>query len=86
MHPPYLSKHMGQSMLTSSQVKPNIGHGEAAAGLSSLIKAVLALEHKIIPPNIKFHTPNPRSKCSDLCRMNEFRQADLHPSSSLSRF
>ncbi|KAL1961386.1 hypothetical protein VTO42DRAFT_114 [Malbranchea cinnamomea] len=40
-------------------VKPNIGHGEGAAGLSSLIKAVLALEEQTIPPNIKFQTPNP---------------------------
>ncbi|KAI9037690.1 type I polyketide synthase [Aspergillus affinis] len=41
-------------------VKPNIGHGEGAAGLSSLIKAVLALERQMIPPNIKFKTPNPK--------------------------
>ncbi|KAG4437310.1 hypothetical protein IFR05_007206 [Cadophora sp. M221] len=34
-------------------VKPNLGHSEAAAGISSLMKAVLSLEHKIIPPNIK---------------------------------
>jgi acyl transferase domain-containing protein len=30
--------------------------------LNSLIKAVLALERKIIPPNIKFETPNPKSE------------------------
>ncbi|KAK0112802.1 hypothetical protein ONS95_014533 [Cadophora gregata] len=41
-------------------VKPNLGHAEAAAGISSLMKAVLSLEHKIIPPNIKFEIPNPR--------------------------
>ncbi|KAK7699774.1 Type I Iterative PKS [Diaporthe eres] len=41
-------------------VKPNLGHSEASAGISSLMKAVLALEHKIIPPNIKFNVPNPR--------------------------
>ncbi|KAI8956900.1 hypothetical protein F5Y11DRAFT_125320 [Daldinia sp. FL1419] len=39
-------------------VKPNIGHCEGSAGLASLIKAVLALQHKTIPPNIKFKTPN----------------------------
>jgi acyl transferase domain-containing protein len=27
-----------------------------------LIKAVLTLENKMIPPNIKFHTPNPGSR------------------------
>ncbi|KAF4778870.1 beta-ketoacyl synthase domain-containing protein [Colletotrichum scovillei] len=41
-------------------VKPNIGHGEGASGLSSVIKMVLALENSIIPPNINFKTPNPR--------------------------
>ncbi|KAK2596769.1 hypothetical protein QQS21_006164 [Conoideocrella luteorostrata] len=40
-------------------VKPNLGHSEGASGLTSLIKAVLALEHKTVPPNIKFDTPNP---------------------------
>jgi acyl transferase domain-containing protein len=43
-------------------IKPNIGHSEGAAGLSSLVKCVLALEHQTIPPNINMHRPNPRSK------------------------
>ncbi|PHH62725.1 hypothetical protein CDD81_6713 [Ophiocordyceps australis] len=41
-------------------VKPNCGHSEGAAGITSLIKAVLALEHKVIPPNIHFKNPNPK--------------------------
>ncbi|POR37432.1 Polyketide synthase [Tolypocladium paradoxum] len=40
-------------------VKPNLGHSEGASGLTSLIKAVLALENRTIPPNIKFNEPNP---------------------------
>ncbi|KAJ6442338.1 LOW QUALITY PROTEIN: polyketide synthase [Purpureocillium lavendulum] len=40
-------------------VKPNLGHSEGASGLTSLIKAVLALESRTIPPNIKFNRPNP---------------------------
>ncbi|USP74624.1 uncharacterized protein yc1106_01898 [Curvularia clavata] len=40
-------------------VKPNVGHSEGASGITSVIKAVLALENRLIPPNIKFETPNP---------------------------
>ncbi|KAI3556710.1 polyketide synthase [Colletotrichum abscissum] len=41
-------------------VKPNVGHSEGAAGLTSVIKAVLALENRVIPPNIYMENPNPR--------------------------
>ncbi|KAM0256221.1 hypothetical protein ACHAQJ_005092 [Trichoderma viride] len=43
-------------------VKPNIGHGEGASGLNSLIKAVLSLEHETIPPQINFSEPSPKIK------------------------
>ncbi len=41
-------------------VKPNMGHSEGASGLTSLIRMVLALENRTIPPNIKFSKPNPK--------------------------
>ncbi len=40
-------------------VKSNFGHLDAAAGITSLIKAVLALERGQIPPTVNFERPNP---------------------------
>ncbi|GAB1545497.1 hypothetical protein NUACC21_81730 [Scytonema sp. NUACC21] len=41
-------------------VKTNVGHLEAAAGITSLIKTILMLNHKLIPPSLHFQRPNPR--------------------------
>ena len=41
-------------------VKTNIGHLDAAAGVSGLIKTILALEHKTLPPSLHFEQPNPQ--------------------------
>ncbi len=40
-------------------VKTNIGHLDAAAGVASLIKTILALKHRQIPPSLNFEQPNP---------------------------
>ncbi len=46
-------------------VKAQIGHAKAAAGAASLIKAVLALHHRVIPPTIKVDAPNPKLAVDD---------------------
>jgi len=38
-------------------VKSQIGHTKAAAGVAGLIKAALALHHKVLPPTIKADAP-----------------------------
>ncbi|MEZ0111010.1 phthiocerol/phenolphthiocerol synthesis type-I polyketide synthase E [Catenulispora sp. EB89] len=40
-------------------VKSNIGHLSQAAGVVGVIKATLALQHRLIPPTVNFQTPNP---------------------------
>lgn len=40
-------------------VKSNMGHLDAAAGITGLLKTVLALKHKKLPPSLNFETPNP---------------------------
>lgn len=46
-------------------VKTNIGHSEAASGLSAVIKACLTVENGIIPPTRGLVKPNPKSKLYD---------------------
>jgi non-ribosomal peptide synthase protein (TIGR01720 family) len=52
-------------------VKTNIGHLDAAAGVASLIKTVLALQHKSLPPSLNFSEPNPRIDFADRFFVND---------------
>ncbi|KHO10628.1 Ribonuclease H-like protein [Metarhizium robertsii ARSEF 23] len=46
-------------------LKPNVGHSEAASGLSALIKAVLAVQNGIIPPVRDIAKLNPNINWDD---------------------
>ncbi|MFP3941805.1 MAG: SDR family NAD(P)-dependent oxidoreductase, partial [Thermoanaerobaculia bacterium] len=40
-------------------VKTNVGHLDRTAGVAGLIKTILTLKHKRIPPTVHFQQPNP---------------------------
>ena len=54
-----LDEAPGATVCQIGSIKANIGHCKAAAGVAGLIKAVLALERKIIPPTVNCARPNP---------------------------
>ncbi len=49
----------GVGFCAIGSVKTNIGHTDAAAGVASFIKTVLALENEALPPSLNFEEPNP---------------------------
>jgi amino acid adenylation domain-containing protein len=49
----------GAAPCAIGSVKSNLGHLDAAAGVTGLIKAALALRHRQLPPSLHFTAPNP---------------------------
>jgi amino acid adenylation domain-containing protein len=57
-------------------VKGNVGHLDAAAGVTGLIKTALALKHRLLPASLHYRRPNPQI---DFTRTPFFVNASLTP-------
>ncbi|MCP5018763.1 MAG: SDR family NAD(P)-dependent oxidoreductase [Ketobacter sp.] len=55
----YCTNRTSDNPLIISSVKTNVGHLESAAGVSSVMKAALSLQHGEIPPHLHFNKFNP---------------------------
>ncbi|MEW9555553.1 beta-ketoacyl synthase N-terminal-like domain-containing protein, partial [Nonomuraea sp. NPDC050783] len=67
----------GDPLLVGS-VKTNIGHLEGAAGVAGLLKVVLSLKHRELPPSLHFTTPPPEIPLDEL-RLDVVREARPWP-------
>ncbi|KAM4060147.1 acyl transferase domain-containing protein [Hirsutella rhossiliensis] len=65
-------------------VKANLGHSEAASGLTSLIKVVLAFQHGAIPPMLGPKTLNPKLRLEER-QMKIATEVEEWPSKLLRR-
>ena len=55
----YNSSTKRRGFCAIGSLKASIGHLDAAAGVAGLIKTVLALENRKVPPSLNFKSPNP---------------------------
>jgi acyl transferase domain-containing protein len=51
--------HGPHNPLLVGSAKTNVGHLEGAAGITGLLKTVLAISHRQIPPSLNYKTPHP---------------------------
>jgi len=74
-----LSHNLKHSPATVSTIKANIGHTKAAAGIAGLIRAVMAVQTQILPPQTNCERPHPiLAKCG--CPVRVLKHAELWPS------
>jgi acyl transferase domain-containing protein/NAD(P)-dependent dehydrogenase (short-subunit alcohol dehydrogenase family) len=53
----FQGERVGNAWCALGSVKSQVGHTKAAAGAAGLIKAALALHHKVLPPTLKVRRP-----------------------------
>jgi acyl transferase domain-containing protein/NADPH:quinone reductase-like Zn-dependent oxidoreductase/acyl carrier protein len=58
--------HSKEDPLLVGSVKTNVGHLEASAGVTGLMKVIQSLRHEMIPPTLHFRTPSPEINWSEL--------------------
>ena len=52
--------------LLVGSAKTNVGHLEGAAGMVGLIKTVLAIQHRVVPPSLHYTRDNPHAPLAEL--------------------
>lgn len=71
------------SDIAIGSVKSQIGHTKAAAGAAGMVKASLALYHKVLPPSINVSSPNQKLKKHELLYINTHKKpwikSHIHP-------
>jgi acyl transferase domain-containing protein len=70
--------------LLIGSVKSNLGHLETASGVAGLVKAVLCLQHRVVPPTIHLTTPNPNIRFDDWNLRVVTEPTPLEPSGTLT--
>uniref|UniRef100_UPI001EF5CD7E type I polyketide synthase n=1 Tax=Frankia sp. CIT1 TaxID=2880974 RepID=UPI001EF5CD7E len=55
----------GRPLLVGS-AKTNVGHLEGASGIVGLLKVILSIRHRQIPPSLNFETPNPEIRFDEI--------------------
>ncbi|WP_159058940.1 type I polyketide synthase, partial [Streptomyces caeruleatus] len=53
------TRRPADSPLLVGSVKTNVGHLEGAAGITGMLKVVLSLRHRLLPPSLNFVEANP---------------------------
>ena len=74
----------GAGNVAVGSIKSQIGHLKAAAGIAGIMKSVMALHHRTIPPSANFETPNPTVDWSNIpffvpTAPLEWPRPEMHP-------